>query len=244
MPEEPESIIIEIRAGVGGDESALFVADLFKMYLKYAEKKSWKTKVLESSPTDIKGFKEIIFEIKSQDAWKELQYEGGVHRVQRVPDTEKSGRIHTSTVTVAVLPKAKTAEINIRPDTLKVDFFRSSGPGGQNVNKRETAVRITHIPTGIVSASQTERNQLLNKENAMAILEAKILEKQQEESIEDLGDKRKTQVKWAKRAEKMRTYNFPQDRLTDHRINKKWHNLENILDGNLEKIIKSFQKTL
>ena len=171
-----------------------------------------------------------------------MQYEGGVHRVQRIPKTEKMGRVHTSTASVAVLLKPKITEITIRPDELKMDMFRSSGPGGQNVNKRETAVRITHLPTGIMVASQTERNQAQNKENAMAILMAKVLEKKEMESIGSMSEKRKEQIKWAKRAEKIRTYNFPQNRMTDHRINKSWHNLETIMDGRLDVVIKAFEK--
>ncbi len=237
-----ESVIIEIRAGTGGAEASLFVANLFKMYSKYAERKAYKIKILESSLTNIKGFKEIIFEIKDQDAWEEFQHEGGVHRVQRIPSTEKSGRIHTSTATVAVLPKSKKTEINIKTEDLKIDLFRSSGPGGQNVNKRETAVRITHLPTNITVASQNERNQLQNKENAMAILEAKLLEKKEMEDIGSMGEKRKAQIKWAKRAEKIRTYNFPQNRVTDHRIKKSWNDLENIIAGKLDKMIKTLQK--
>jgi len=171
-----------------------------------------------------------------------MKYEGGVHRVQRIPQTEKSGRIHTSTVSVAVLPKPKSAQIKIGPDDLKIDFYRASGPGGQYVNKRETAVRITHSPTGLVVTSQTERNQLRNKENALAILEARLLKKMQMEEEEKVKGKRKDQVGWAKRAEKIRTYNFPQDRITDHRIKKSWHNIEGILNGKLELIIKALKK--
>jgi len=237
------SAIIEIRAGAGGDEAALFAADLYKMYSKYAESQGWQTKPLDSHAIGIGGFKEIIFEIKG-DSYDKIKHEGGVHRVQRIPETEKSGRVHTSTVSVAVLPKPKKQEIKIRTDELKIDYFKSSGPGGQNVNKRETAVRITHLPTGIVVASQTERNQLQNKENAMAILSAKILEKKEQESIEKLGGKRKEQIGKAMRAEKIRTYNFPQDRITDHRIKKSWHGIEEIMSGKLDKIISTLSKQL
>jgi len=238
------SAIIEIRAGTGGDEATLFAANLYKMYTRFAENKGWKQKLLDSHMIGIGGFKEVIFELKG-DVFESMKYEAGVHRVQRIPETEKSGRIHTSTATVAVLPKPKSIEeIKIKSDDLKIDHFRSSGPGGQNVNKRETAVRITHIPTGLVVTSQTERNQLANKENAMAILYARILKKKQEEETSKLGGKRRAQVGGAKRSEKIRTYNFPQDRVTDHRIKKSWHDIEGIMDGNLDKIVKTLQDNL
>jgi len=238
------SVILEIRAGAGGDEAALFASNLYKMYSKYATFQEWQVKILDSNRTELGGIKQITFEIKGEDVFSKLKYEAGVHRVQRIPETEKSGRIHTSTASVAVLPKPKTTEINIRPDEIKIDYFRSSGPGGQNVNKRETAVRITHLSTGIVVSSQTERNQLLNKENALAILLAKLLEKKQEEELSKLGGERKEQIGSAMRAEKIRTYNFPQDRITDHRIKKKWHNIEDIMEGKMDKMIKTLQKNL
>ncbi len=172
-----------------------------------------------------------------------MKYEGGVHRIQRIPATEKSGRIHTSTATVAVLPKAKKTDVKINPQDLRIDFYRSSGPGGQYVNKRETAVRLTHLPTGLVVTSQTERNQLQNKENAMAILEARLWEKKEMESMEKMGEKRRSQIKWAKRAEKIRTYNFPQDRVTDHRVKKSWHDIEGIMNGKLEPIVEALKKS-
>lgn len=242
--EESHGAILEIRAGAGGDEAALFAGDLYKMYSRYADSMRWDLKVLESHPSGLGGFKEIIFEIKNGDIYSKLKYEGGVHRVQRIPETEKMGRVHTSTASVAVLPRAKKTEVKIRPDDLKIDLYRSSGPGGQNVNKRETAVRITHLPTGMVVSSQTERNQLKNKENALAILSARLLEKQEEERISKLGGKRNEQIGSAKRAEKIKTYNFPQDRLTDHRIKKSWHGLEDIMGGKMEKIIETLQKEL
>ncbi len=241
---KPKSTIVEIRAGVGGEEAALFVADLFKMYSRYMENRGWDTKTLHTSSTEMGGFREIIFEIKNKEAWSCMQYEGGVHRVQRIPTTEKSGRIHTSTVSVAVLPKPTKTQLDIRPDELKIDHFRSSGPGGQNVNKRETAVRITHLKTGIVVASQKERNQLQNKENAMAILSARLLEKSESEGVEKIQGKRKAQVGQAKRTEKIRTYNFPQNRITDHRIKKSWHDLEKIMGGRMDPIIKTLRKNL
>jgi len=241
---EQVSIIMEIRAGAGGEEAALFASDLFKMYSKYATLRDWKLKILDSHKTELGGVKQIIFALRGGGTFSEMKHEAGVHRVQRIPETEKSGRIHTSTATVAVLLKPKTTEINIRPDHLKIDCFRSSGPGGQNVNKRETAIRITHLPTGIIVSSQTERNQLQNKENALAILSAKLLEKKQKEEISKLGSERKAQIGFAQRAEKIRTYNFPQDRITDHRIKKRWHNIEDMMEGKLDKMIKTLQKHL
>jgi peptide chain release factor 1 len=240
--DEPKPAIIEIRAGTGGDEAALFAGDLFKMYSRYAAKKNWKQKVLDSSQNEIGGIKEIIFEFSGGNVFNEMKFEGGVHRVQRIPKTEKSGRVHTSTATVAVLAKPKSADFKIRPDELRVDYFCSSGPGGQYVNKTESAVRITHLPTGIAVASQTERSQLQNKENAMAILIAKLLEKKEREEQEREGGNRNSQIGGAKRAEKIRTYNFPQDRLTDHRLKKNWHGLEKIMDGEIENIISAFKE--
>ncbi len=239
-----ESVIVEIRAGAGGEEAALFAANLYRMYSKYAADQAWQQKVLDSNQTELGGFKQIIFELKDSDVFSKMQYEGGVHRVQRTPKTEKLGRVHTSTASVAVLLKPKKAFFRIRPDELKIDTYRASGPGGQYVNKRETAIRITHLPTNIVVTSQTERNQLQNKENALAILEAKLLEKKEMEQMENLSEKRKEQIKWARRADKIRTYNFPQDRVTDHRIKKSFHNIEAIMDGKLEKIIKKLNQSL
>jgi len=241
-PSGSSSAIIEIRAGTGGEEAALFAGDLYRMYSKYASLKGWCQKVLDSHPTDLKGFKEIVFELQGDGAFDELKQEGGVHRVQRIPKTEKSGRIHTSTATVAVLAKPRTTEIKIRPDEIRVDYYRSSGPGGQNVQKRETAVRITHLKTGIVVASQKERNQLQNKKNALSILSAKLLEKKNQEEQSKISGARKTQIGKAKRVEKIRTYNFPQDRITDHRIKKSWHNIESIMNGKIDNIVKAFKK--
>jgi len=241
-PETPKAVIVEIRAGAGGDEAAIFVADLYRMYSKYAALEGWQQKVLDSKPIDRSGFKDIVFELKNGDVFSQMKYESGVHRVQRIPTTEKAGRIHTSTASIAILPKPKKAEIKIKPDEMKIDYYRSSGPGGQNVNKRETAVRITHLPTGIVVTSQTERNQLQNKENALSILEAKLLEKKETEEAKKTGSSRKAQIGSAKRAEKIRTYNFPQDRVTDHRIKKSFHNIEEIMEGKIESIIKALQK--
>lgn len=240
---ESQAVIVEIRAGAGGQEAALFVGDLFKMYSKYAQKEGWKQKVLDSNQSELRGFKEIIFELKNGDVFSKMKYEGGVHRIQRIPITEKSGRIHTSTASVAVLPKPKKTEIKIRPEDIKIDFYHSSGAGGQYVNKRQTAVRMTHLPSGVVVACQTERSQQQNKENAMSILEAKISEKKEMTDFKKLSQKRKTQIGWAKRAEKIRTYNFPQDRITDHRVKKSWHHIEEIMEGKLEPIIAFLQKT-
>ena len=240
---EQTAVIMEIRAGTGGQEAALFVGDLYGMYSKYAFSQGWKQKILDSHSTEIGGYKEIIFILSGENVFSKMNYEAGVHRVQRIPRTEKLGRIHTSTATVAVLLKPKETEIKIRPDELRTDFYRSSGPGGQYVNKRETAVRLTHLPTGLVVTSQTERNQLQNKENAMAILAVRLLERKKIEEQSKIAGSRNAQIHAAKRAEKIRTYNFPQDRLTDHRIKKSWHNMEKIMSGKLDKIIKSLQSS-
>ncbi len=244
------SIIMEIRAGTGGQEAALFVADLFKMYSKYAQSQGWKIKTLDSHSTEIGGFKQITFELKAhqkegeENPLTKMKNEGGVHRVQRIPTTERSGRIHTSTVTVAVLEKPKEVKIQIRPEDLRVDTFRASGAGGQYVNKKETAIRITHLPSGTVATCQTERNQLQNKESALTILKARLFESQKTKGIESLSKKRRTQIGQAKRVEKIRTYNFPQNRITDHRIKKSWHNLEKIMDGKMGSMLKTLAKKL
>ena len=243
-PDEPKSLIMEIRAGTGGEEASLFVASLFRMYSKYAKSRQWKLKILDSRVTELGGFKEIIFELRDGNIFSSMQFEGGVHRVQRIPVTEKGGRIHTSTVSVAVLPKPKKSQIKINPQDLKIDTYRASSAGGQYVNKTESAIRITHLPTGLVVTSQTERNQPQNKQNALAILEAKLLEKKQVEEEEKISGKRKSQIGWAKRAEKIRTYNFPQDRITDHRIKKNWSNIEEIMEGKMEQIIEDLTKNL
>ena len=237
-----ERIIVEIRAGVGGKEAALFAKNLLRMYSKYAISEGWKEKTLNVNQTGLSGIKEVVFELSGPNAFSKMKNEGGVHRVQRIPETEKRGRIHTSTATVAILAKPNKTQVKIKTEDLKIDLFRASGPGGQHVNKRETAVRITHLPSGLVVASQTARNQLKNKENAMAILEAKLLEKKEMEDLEKLGKKRRSQIKGAQRAEKIRTYNFPQNRVTDHRIKKSWHNLEQIMDGHLGPVIKGLKK--
>jgi peptide chain release factor 1 len=240
-----ESVIIEIRAGVGGEEAALFARDLFRMYSKYAASQGWKQTVFDLKESDLGGIKEVVFELKGENVFSKMKWEGGVHRVQRIPKTEKSGRIHTSTATVAVLRKpAMEDQIKINPSDLKIDYYKASGPGGQYVNKRMTAVRITHLPSGIVVTCQTERSLQQNKESALAILEAKLLEKKEMENLEKLTKERREQIGWAKRAEKIRTYNFPQNRVTDHRIKKSWHNLEEIMGGDLDIIIRGLEKSL
>jgi peptide chain release factor 1 len=240
-----ESVIIEIRAGVGGEEAALFARDLFRMYSKYAQKQGWGIRVLDLKESDLGGIKEVTFELKGENAYQKMKWEGGVHRVQRIPQTEKSGRIHTSTATVAVLRKPKIEDnITINPDELEIDYYKASGPGGQYVNKRMTAVRIKHLPTGIVVTCQTERSLHQNKEAALEILKAKLLEKKEMENLEKLTKERREQIGWAMRAEKIRTYNFPQDRVTDHRIKKSFFDIEEIMDGNLEPILSALEKNL
>ncbi len=230
-------VIVEIRAGAGGEEASLFAADLFRMYTRYAQAKGWEVEVIDSSQSGKGGFKEIIFEVKGEDAFSRLKYERGVHRVQRVPITEASGRIHTSTATVAVLPEAEEVEVEIGPDDLKVDFFHSGGPGGQNVNKVATAVRITHSPTGIVAMCQDDRSQFRNRVKAMAVLRARLLDREQRKQQEEVSRERRLQVGGGERAEKIRTYNFPQNRITDHRMGFTLHNLSAVLEGELDQLI-------
>jgi peptide chain release factor 1 len=234
---DEKDVIMEIRAGAGGDEAALFAADLFRMYSRYAQSKGWAVDIIDSNESGIGGFKEIVFEIKGRGAFSRLKYERGVHRVQRVPITESSGRIHTSTATVAVLPEASEVEVSINPDDLKIDFYHSGGAGGQNVNKVATAVRLTHLPTGIVAVCQDERSQLRNRQKAMAVLLARLLDIEQRKQEEAITEQRRLQVGTGDRAEKIRTYNFPQDRVSDHRIGLSWRNLPQILEGELDKLI-------
>jgi peptide chain release factor 1 len=234
---DERDIIMEIRAGTGGDEASLFAADLFRMYSRYAQSKGWQVDIIDSSESDVGGFKEIIFEVKGKGAFSRLKYERGVHRVQRVPVTESSGRIHTSTATVAVLPEADEVEVAVNPDELKIDFYHSRGAGGQNVNKLATAVRITHLPTGIVTTCQDERSQLRNRKKAMSVLRARLLDIERRKQEAEITKQRRLQVGTGERAEKIRTYNFPQDRITDHRIGLTLHNLPRILSGELGELI-------
>jgi len=236
------SIIMEIRAGTGGDEAGLFAFNLFEMYTRFADSQGWKTKILNDHRTEVGGYKEVSFQIDGDQVYDKLKHEAGVHRVQRIPTTEKQGRIHTSTASVAILIKPKKQDITVKTEDLQIDTFRSSGPGGQNVNKRETAIRITHVPTGLVVESQTERNQLKNKENALSILQARILEQQDINAKKEMTDERKSQVGQAMRSEKIRTYNYPQNRVTDHRIKKTWHNIEGIMTGEILDVIESLEE--
>ena len=234
---DDRNVIVEIRAGAGGDEAGLFAADLFRMYSRYAQSKGWTIDIINTNEGDIGSFKEIIFEVKGRGAFSRLKYERGVHRVQRVPVTESSGRIHTSTATVAVLPEAEEVELSINPDDLRIDIFHSGGAGGQHVNKVATAVRITHLPTGIVATCQDERSQLRNKTKAMSVLRARLLDIEQRKQDEEISRQRRSQVGTGDRAEKVRTYNVPQNRVSDHRIGLTLHNLPQVLEGELDEII-------
>ncbi|HZX50320.1 MAG TPA: peptide chain release factor 1 [Candidatus Paceibacterota bacterium] len=232
----PDAIIMEIRPGTGGEEASLFAGDLFRMYTRYAEQKGFKYTILEMDDTELGGIKTASVEFNGKEAVRKLLHEAGVHRVQRIPSTEKAGRIHTSTASVAILPKPKKAQVQLNPSELKVDIYNASGPGGQNVNKRKTAVRITHLPTGLVVASQASRNQQKNRDFAMSLLAAKILQQREETAGAAIAGQRKTQIGSADRSEKIRTYNFPQDRITDHRVKESWHGVERILKGDLDEI--------
>ncbi|ACM23404.1 MULTISPECIES: peptide chain release factor 1 [Thermotoga] len=236
-PETGDKAIVEIRPGTGGEEAALFARDLFRMYTRYAERKGWDVEIAEMHETDLGGVKEAVFFVKGKNAYSILKYESGVHRVQRVPITESGGRIHTSTATVVVLPEIEERDIEIRPEDLKIETFRASGHGGQYVNKTESAVRITHIPTGIVVSCQNERSQYQNKQTALRILRARLYQLQREQLEKELSQKRKSQIGTGERSEKIRTYNFPQNRVTDHRINYTSYRLQEILDGDLDEII-------
>ncbi len=236
-PNDEKNVIMEIRGGTGGDEAALFAADLMRMYSMYAEMRRWKIEILSSNATDIGGYKEVCFSIEGAGAYSRLKFESGVHRVQRVPSTESSGRIHTSAVTVAVLPEVEEVEVDINPNDLRIDVFRAGGPGGQCVNTTDSAVRITHIPTGIVVSCQDEKSQHKNKDKAMKILRSRIYEVLEAERHKEIADERKSQVGSGDRSERIRTYNFPQGRVTDHRINLTIYKLEQFLDGNMDEII-------
>ncbi len=236
-PEDAKNAIMEIRAGTGGEEAALFARDLFRMYTKYAEKKGWKVSVTDLHETPLGGYKEVIFMIEGRGVYGRLKYESGVHRVQRIPVTETGGRIHTSSASVVVLPEAEEQEIEISPDELKIETFRASGPGGQHVNVTDSAVRITHLPTGIVVACQDERSQHKNRAKALRILRARLQDLYRKEREKEIGSKRKSYIGTGDRSEKIRTYNFPQNRVTDHRINLTIYNLEGILDGDLDEIL-------
>ena len=237
-PNAERNVIMEIRAGTGGEEAALFAADLYRMYTRYAEAQGWKTEMLSSNGTGIGGFKEVIVGIKGRGAYSQLKHESGVHRVQRVPSTESSGRIHTSTATVIVLPEVEEVEVEIKAEDLRIDVYRSGGHGGQSVNTTDSAVRITHLPTGLVVACQDERSQLQNKMRAMSILRARVYELEQLARDEQLGAERRSQVGSGERSEKVRTYNFPQNRITDHRINFSSYRLEAVLAGQLDEFIE------
>ncbi len=242
-PNDDKNVIIEIRGGAGGEEAALFAGVLFRAMTRYAERKRWKTEILDSNPTELGGFKEVVFSIEGKGAYSRLKFESGVHRVQRVPSTESSGRIHTSTITVAVLPEVEEVDVDINPNDLRIDTYRASGAGGQHINKTDSAIRITHMPTGLVVACQDERSQHKNKDRAMKILRSKLYEIAQEQQNSEVAQDRKSQVGTGDRSERIRTYNYPQGRVTDHRINLTLYKLDQILDGDLDEIIDALITT-
>lgn len=242
-PNDHKNVIVEIRAGAGGDEAALFAGVLFRMYSMYADRHNWKTEIMSTNATGIGGYKEIVFMIKGKGAYSRLKYESGVHRVQRVPETESSGRIHTSTSTVAVLPEAEDVDIDIQEKDLKIDTYRSSGAGGQHVNTTDSAIRITHLPTGIVVSCQDEKSQIKNREKAMKILQTRLYDKMLSDQEAEIAEERKGQVGTGDRSERIRTYNYPQGRVTDHRINLTLHKLNDIVDGDLDELIEALITT-
>jgi len=241
-PNDKKNAIIEIRAGTGGDEAALFAGDLFRMYSRYCENRGWKTELIDSNTIGIGGFKEIIFTAKGEGAYGLLKFEAGTHRVQRVPETEKQGRVHTSTATVVVLPEAEEVDVEIKAGDIRIDTFCSSGPGGQSVNTTHSAIRILHIPTGLIVSCQDQKSQHQNKEKALQVLRSRLLARQEEERLARESSDRKSQVGAGDRADKIRTYNFPQDRVTDHRINTSWHNITGIMEGVIEDMVLALKK--
>jgi peptide chain release factor 1 len=240
-PNDDKNVIMEIRAGTGGEEAALFANDLFRMYTRYAEMRGWKYEIIDLNETGLGGIKEVVLSVSGENVYGDLKYESGVHRVQRVPETEASGRVHTSAASVAVLPEVEDVEVEINPNDLKIDIFRSGGAGGQNVNKVETAVRITHLPTGLVVQCQDERSQLKNRQKAMKVLKARLYDIEMRKQMEQISAQRKSQVRSGDRSEKIRTYNFPQNRVTDHRIGLTLYNLSNIMEGQLDELIEQLK---